>query len=379
MVFKIRMPENAQILNFATVYFPSVPEETRTNGTINIVSRHPQHIVVRPTTRLVTTESGGTDNFTMVLTYKPTADVTINLKSDSPDQGKISPAKITFTSKNWDAAQTIGITGVKDGVNNKGKAVYHIITSPAISSDQDYNGIDPDDVTVVNVHKTRADTNLPTQGGTRGNDDKPRADIKLPTTKVQINPVPNESGWNNSDVTVKLSVAGQNSGSAVKTIHYKLAGATAGEKTLSANTASITISNEGTTSLAYYATDNAMNQEMEKSLVLKLDKTPPTVKISVRPSTIQSAHKMASVLVNGAATDNLSSVYSTVFRVNDEYKLVEPKISAFGGTISLDTWCNEQDKTGRIYTISVTVKDKAGNEATGMATVTCTCPNEKAK
>ena len=58
----------------------------------------------------------------MALTYRPTADVAINLKSDNPGQGKVSPASIVFTSKNWDTVQAVGITGVNDCVNNKGKA-----------------------------------------------------------------------------------------------------------------------------------------------------------------------------------------------------------------------------------------------------------------
>ncbi|MCX6006962.1 MAG: hypothetical protein NTZ34_06835, partial [Chloroflexi bacterium] len=373
-----RVPDNTQILNFATVYFPSVPEETRTNGTVNIVSRHPQHIVVHPTTRLMTTEGGGTDNFTMVLTYKPTADVTINLKSDNPVQGKISPAKVTFTSMNWDTAQTVLITGVNDGVNNKGKNVYHIVTSPAISSDPGYNGIDPDDVTVVNVHKVHPDTKLPPQDGTKGNVNKPGIDTKLPTTKVQITPAPNENGWNNSDINVKLTVEGQNGETGVKSIHYKLTGAMVGEKTVQANNISITISTEGTTTLTYYAMDNATNREQEKSVVLKLDKTAPTVTIAASPDKIQATgHKMVSVVVNGTATDNLSDVVSTVLNVKDEYNLVEPKITAFGNTINLDAWCDDKDKTGRIYTISAIVKDKAGNEAESKATVTC--PNGKVK
>ncbi len=30
--------DKAEVINFATVYFPSVPEETRTNGTVNKIT-----------------------------------------------------------------------------------------------------------------------------------------------------------------------------------------------------------------------------------------------------------------------------------------------------------------------------------------------------
>jgi hypothetical protein len=80
---------------------------------------------------------------------------------------------------------------------------------------------------------------------------------------------------------------------------------------------------------------------------------------------------MIAVMINGSATDNLSSVVSTVFKVSDEYNQVEPKISAFGNTISLEAWRNAKDTDGRTYSIFVDVKDKAGNETKKSTTVIC--------
>jgi len=53
-------------------------------------------ITVTPTSGLETTESGGTDTFTVVLNTQPTDDVTIGLSSNDLTEGTVSPASLTF-------------------------------------------------------------------------------------------------------------------------------------------------------------------------------------------------------------------------------------------------------------------------------------------
>ncbi len=48
-------------------------------------------ITVSPTSGLVTTESGGTATFTVVLTTQPSADVTLALSSSDTTEGTVSP------------------------------------------------------------------------------------------------------------------------------------------------------------------------------------------------------------------------------------------------------------------------------------------------
>lgn len=77
------------------------------------------------------------------------------------------------------------------------------------------------------------------------------------------------------------------------------------------------------------------------------------------------------VTISGGATDNLSGIASNVFKVTDEYKTIEPVIPNFNSIIQLEAWRNGNDLEGRIYTISVTTKDKADNQTTNSTTVTC--------
>jgi threonine aldolase len=107
-------------------------------------------IAVIPTSGLVTTEAGGTATFTVVLTSKPTADVTIPLRSSMPTEGTVSPASLTFTSATWNVPQTVTVTGVDDHVAD-GPQTYTIFTDPAQSLDPVYSGTDAPDVAVTNL------------------------------------------------------------------------------------------------------------------------------------------------------------------------------------------------------------------------------------
>src|SRR5437867_1253149 len=106
-------------------------------------------ITVSPTSGLTTTEAGGTATFTMVLTSQPTANVTIGLSSSDLTEGTVAPATVTFTTANWNAAQTVTVTGVDDAIAD-GPIAYTIVTAPATSTDPLYNNLNAADVSVTN-------------------------------------------------------------------------------------------------------------------------------------------------------------------------------------------------------------------------------------
>ncbi len=121
-------------------------------------------ITVNPTSGLTTTEGGGTATFTVVLTSQPTANVTIGLSSSDLTEGTVAPASVTFTSGNWNTAQTVTVTGVDDfGVD--GAVAYTIVTAPATSTDPGYSGRDGADVGVTNTdNDTAGITVIPNSG-----------------------------------------------------------------------------------------------------------------------------------------------------------------------------------------------------------------------
>jgi hypothetical protein len=106
-------------------------------------------ITVSPTSGLVTSESGGTDTFTLVLNSQPVGDVSLVLASGNPNEGSVDPTTVVFSPLNWNAPKTITVTGVDDS-SIDGNQVFSVVTAPVTSSDANYNGMNPADVTVTN-------------------------------------------------------------------------------------------------------------------------------------------------------------------------------------------------------------------------------------
>ena len=105
-------------------------------------------ITVSPTSGLTTTEAGSTATFTVVLTWQPSANVTIGLSSSDTTEGTVSPASLTFTTANWSTAQTVTVTGVNDFLDD-GNIAYSIVTAAATSARPVYSGMNASDVAVT--------------------------------------------------------------------------------------------------------------------------------------------------------------------------------------------------------------------------------------
>jgi hypothetical protein len=118
-------------------------------------------ITITPIAGLATTEGRGTATFTVVLNTAPTADVVITLDSSNPNEGTIDKSTLTFTTANWNIAQQVSVTGVDDAIND-GDQNYSIILNPASSTDANYNGLDPRDVSLVNTNNDLPVVNITT-------------------------------------------------------------------------------------------------------------------------------------------------------------------------------------------------------------------------
>jgi len=151
-------------------------------------------VTVNPTSGLVTTEDLGTDTFTVVLNTPPTDTVTIPVSSGDPGEGTVSPSPLTFATGNWDTPQTVTVTGVDDEEED-GDIAYTVTVGPASSTgDTNYDGFDPDDVSVINKDNDLANITLTplsglvtTEGGGTDTFDvvlnsKPSADVTISVT-----------------------------------------------------------------------------------------------------------------------------------------------------------------------------------------------------
>ncbi len=195
-------------------------------GTIN--NDDAAGIIVNPTSGLTTTEAGGTATFTVVLNSQPSADVTIGLSSSDTTEGTVAPAALTFTSANWNTAQTVTVTGVDDAIVD-GDVVYNIITAAATSTDASYNGMNAADVSVTNTDNDSAGITInPTAGlitteagGTATFTvvlrSQPSANVTIPiasddTTEGTVSPGSLVFTPGNWDVAQTVTVSGVNDG-----------------------------------------------------------------------------------------------------------------------------------------------------------------------
>jgi hypothetical protein len=107
-------------------------------------------------------------------------------------------------------------------------------------------------------------------------------DTTAPTSFATSWPLANSDGWNNSKVMVRMGARDVAFGSGVEKITYSASGAqTIAQTDASGSSVEVTLDQEGTTTLSYYATDKAGNVEAPKTKTVKIDKTPPTVNVAI--------------------------------------------------------------------------------------------------
>jgi Bacterial Ig-like domain (group 2) len=199
------------------------------------------------------------------------------------------------------------------------------------------------------------------------------ADTVPPVTTASVSPLPNAAGWNNSTVTIQfLSTDNESGGSGVKQITYSAVGAqTVASTNVPGASASLIINAEGITTVTFFGTDNAGNTETAKTLTIQLDKTPPNVACTASPDTLWPPnHKLVTINVSVTISDSLSGSagFSLASVTSNEPDSGVGDIQGFViGTASTNGQLRAErlgSGTGRVYTLTYTGTDLAGNTAT---------------
>ena len=94
----------------------------------------------------VTEEDATGDRYTVVLDTEPTADVTVTVAGHASTVVTPNPSSLTFTSLNWETAQTVTVTAADDADTTNDTVT---LTHTAASTDTDYDGVTFDSVTVT--------------------------------------------------------------------------------------------------------------------------------------------------------------------------------------------------------------------------------------
>lgn len=126
----------------------------------------------------------------------------------------------------------------------------------------------------------------------------------------------------------------------------------------------------------YWSVDKAGNAEQRHTVTVKIDKTAPTLKIELDPSILWPANqKMVKVNATLDTSDTLSGVKSVVLTsiTSNEPESkdgdIQAKLGSEDTSFSLRA-TRSGEGTGRVYTITYTATDHAGNQRKATATVT---------
>ncbi|PYX91440.1 MAG: hypothetical protein DMG67_10135, partial [Acidobacteria bacterium] len=189
-------------------------------------------------------------------------------------------------------------------------------------------------------------------------------DSTPPVTTATVSPSPSANGWNNTDVTVTLGSTDNEAagGTGARQITYSASGAQSIDSTVvQGNSASVTVNAEGITTITFFATDFAENVEAIKTVVVKIDKTPPTINGSPTPTANANGWNNTDVTVAFQCSDALSGLAAG--------SPPSPTVlSAEGANQSVSGMCTDQAGNTASATISGINIDKTPPTITGSRT-----------
>jgi hypothetical protein len=146
---------------------------------------------------LFTSEPNVSTTYRLKLNTKPTANVALALTSSDTGEVTVAPGTVTFTADNWNAEQTVTLTGVDDP--DLDGAVTVKIASAVTSTDARYMGLSVPEVSVINKdNETAGFFVVPTSGlrvfedNRRGDsftvalNTKPTANVTIPVSSSKV-------------------------------------------------------------------------------------------------------------------------------------------------------------------------------------------------
>jgi hypothetical protein len=151
-----------------------------------------------------------------------------------------------------------------------------------------------------------------------GNAEQPNSaviqvDQAAPTTTISCNAAPCSSGWYGAPVQVALT-ATDSGGSGVNQYYYTTDGST---PTTSSPIYNAPLSVPATTTVTYFAVDNAGNAEQPNTVLIKVDQAPPASTISCNSAACSSGWYRGPVQVALAASDSNGSGVDKIYYTTD--------------------------------------------------------------
>ncbi|NQV26358.1 MAG: FG-GAP repeat protein, partial [Rhodopirellula sp.] len=123
-------------------------DETVSNLNFIVQEILPDFVITESGGTTVTTESGTTDSFDVVLTLQPQSNVVLTVTSGNSGEATVDQATLTFTTSNWDTPQTVIVSAVDDATADGNLSVSVTVSVDDAASDNDF---DPASDQVVNA------------------------------------------------------------------------------------------------------------------------------------------------------------------------------------------------------------------------------------
>jgi hypothetical protein len=119
-------------------------------------------------TTATVSESGTTDTITISLSKEPKTNVVLNVVSADTGEVTVSPATLTFTSANWNTAQTLTVTGVQDNIEDGTQTTSITISVNAALSDDQFDPLVRSITVTTTPHNLQLGNPVQHMGGVGG-------------------------------------------------------------------------------------------------------------------------------------------------------------------------------------------------------------------
>ena len=100
---------------------------TANDVAVSVTDDETASVLVDPKT--LTVGEGASKTYTLKLSSQPGGNVTVSASSSATDVARVSPASVTFSTTNWNEAQTVTVSGVQDDdANNESATISHKVS-----------------------------------------------------------------------------------------------------------------------------------------------------------------------------------------------------------------------------------------------------------
>lgn len=177
-----------------------------------------------------------------------------------------------------------------------------------------------------------------------------KLDRTAPVTQANLTSMPDASGWNNEPVKL-IFTPSDFFGSGIKQINYKINDS----EIKTGNMVSFDM--DGIYRVQYWSTDQAGNDEITKTIVVKLDRTAPVTTANQTPAANAAGWNNTPVKLDFSAIDNNSGFKETHYQVGGGAEQIGNSINInMEGTQEVQYWSLDQAGNAETPHKTITVK-----------------------